>query len=271
MNSRLWTLAFAVIGLWCSNAKSQTAVPAPNADLPTLFVVGDSTARNNVSGAKGWGDSIASYFDTTKINVINRARAGRSSRTFVTEELWSGVLKEMKKGDFVLIQFGHNDSGPVDTARARGSLPGTGEETQEVSLPNGTKEVVHTYGWYLRKMINDTKAKEATPIVLSLTVRNIWKESKVERDPGRFGEWAADVAKVETVPFLDLTTIIADQYEKLGQEKVKEMFGPDYAHTSPAGADFNAACMVLGLKLLKHPLINFLAEKGNSVTTEFIR
>jgi lysophospholipase L1-like esterase len=58
----------------------------------------------------GWGDSLAAYFDESKINVLNRARAGRSARTFLTEGLWDKLLAEMKTGDYVLIQFGHNDS-----------------------------------------------------------------------------------------------------------------------------------------------------------------
>src|SRR5436190_8099394 len=154
----------------------------PNPKLPTLFIVGDSTANNNANGAQGWGDPFIAHFDATKINVLNRARAGRSSRTFVTEGLWDKVLADMKRGDFVLIQFGHNDGGAInDATRARGSLPGLGEETQEIdNQVTKQHEIVHTYGWYMRKMIADTKAKGATPIVLSLTVRNIWKEGHVE-------------------------------------------------------------------------------------------
>jgi len=121
-----------------------------SSNLPTLLVVGDSTANNNANGAQGWGDPFISYFDGKKIIVLNRARAGRSSRTFITEGLWDKVLSEMKEGDFVLIQFGHNDGGAInDVSRARGSLPGTGEETEEIdNLLTKKHEVVHTYGWY---------------------------------------------------------------------------------------------------------------------------
>src|SRR4030095_15353331 len=76
-----------------------------NPKLPSLFVVGDSTANNNANGGRGWGDPFIALFDSSKINVLNRARGGRSSRTFVTEGLWDKVLAEMKPGDFVLIQF----------------------------------------------------------------------------------------------------------------------------------------------------------------------
>jgi lysophospholipase L1-like esterase len=240
-------------------AQQQTST---NPKLPTLFVVGDSTANNNANGGRGWGDPFIAFFDASKINVLNRARAGRSSRTFITEGLWDRVLAEMKRGDFVLIQFGHNDGGPVnDASRARGSLPGLGEETQEIdNLLTKQHEVVRTYGWYMRKMIADAKAKGATPIVLSLTVRNIWKEGKVERGSGHYGEWASEIAKSQKVLFIDVTKLIADRYEKLGEEKVKALFGPDHTHTSPAGAELNAALIVEGIKAIKSPLKSFLIK-----------
>ena len=99
------------------------------------------------------------------------------------------------------------------------------------------KEVVHTFGRYLRDFIADAKAKGATPILLSLTVRNIWKDGKVERGSGKFGQWAAELARSEGVAFIDVTSIVADRYEALGQEKVQPLFGGDHTHTSPAGAE----------------------------------
>ena len=255
---------------WCLGT-AQTPQPAstpatPNLKLKSLFVVGDSTANNNANGARGWGDPFADYFDLSQLNVINRARAGRSSRTFVTEGLWDKVLTELKAGDYVLIQFGHNDGGPLDSGRARGSLPGLGEETREVTMPGGKTEVVHTFGWYMRKMVDDVKTRHATAIVLSLTVRNIWKDGKVERGSGRFGEWAAAVAQSEGVGFIDLTKIVADQYEKLGPEKVAALFSGDHTHTSPAGADLNASSVVAGLKGLKNSkLAGYLSQRGKMI------
>jgi len=238
------------------NAGVQTlaAQSSANPKLPTIFVVGDSTANNHANGALGWGDPFIGYFDLAKVNVLNRARAGRSSRTFITEGLWDKVLSEMKKGDIVLIQFGHNDGAAInDATRARGSLPGIGEETEEIdNLLTKKHEVVHTYGWYLSKMIADTRAKRAVPVLLSLTVRNIWKDGRVERGSSRFGQWAAEVAKSQEVEFINVTKIIADRYEQLGQERVQVLFGPDHTHTSPAGAELNAELVVAGLKTLKH-------------------
>jgi len=250
------------------NQNSLSPQTSINPKLPTLFVVGDSTANNHANGALGWGDPFIEYFDSAKINVLNRARAGRSSRTFITEGLWDKVLAEMKKGDFVIIQFGHNDGGAInDLSRARGSLPGTGEETQEIdNQVTKQHEIVHTYGWYMRKMIADTKARRATPIVMSLTVRNIWKDGRVERGSGKFGQWAAEVAQAQKVNFIDLTNLIADRYEQLGELKVRELFGPDHTHTSSAGAELNAALVVSGLKALKAKSFDsFMSAKGKAV------
>ena len=230
---------------------------------PTIYVIGDSTA-NNIDH-RGWADPFAAYFDPDKVTVLNRARAGRSSRTFVTEGLWDKVRDQLKPGDFVLIQFGHNDGGPPDQDRARGSLPGLGDESKEFTLPNGNHEVVYTFGHYMRQFIAETKAKGATPIVLSLTVRNIWKDNTVERGPGKYSEWSAAIAKSENVAFLDVTNAIADEYEKLGPDKVKEFFPEDHTHTNPQAADLNASLVVAAVKGANSPLAAFLSAKGQAV------
>src|SRR5271170_2887784 len=175
-----------------------------NPALPTLFIVGDSTARNQAD--LGWGDHFAHYFDTTKMNVTNRARAGRSSRTFINEGSWDKVLAEIKPGDFVLLQMGHNDGGDLGGAKPRGSIKGLGDESQDVTLPDGHTETVHTYGWYMRKYITDTRAKKATPILLTLTIRNIWKDGKIERDMGYDAE-IKQLANDMNVLYADMATV----------------------------------------------------------------
>ena len=260
-----FTLLLLAFSFFTGPSRGQNTEAPINQKLPTIFVVGDSTANNHANGGLGWADPFIRHFDLTRVNVLNRARAGRSSRTFITQGHWDWVLSEMKRGDIVLIQFGHNDGGAInDATRARGSLPGIGEETQEIdNLLTKKHEVVHTYGWYMRKMISDAKAKGAVPIVLSLTVRNIWKEGRVERGSGKFGQWAAAVAKEANVQFIDVTTIIADKYEQLGEEKVKALFGPDHTHTSPAGAELNAELVVAGLRMLKpNPVKRFFSSRG---------
>jgi lysophospholipase L1-like esterase len=239
------------LGLTMANTPGSAQVEKP---LPTLFIIGDSTVRNSTQGLQGWGDVIGGSFDQTRIKVENRARGGRSSRTFVTEGLWDQILNVLKSGDFVLIQFGHNDGGPVnEAARARGSLRGTGDETEEIdNLLTKKHEVVHTYGWYMKKFIVDSKARGATPIVLSQIPRNIWKDGKVERVSSTYGGWAAAVATSTGAFFFDLNDHVASKYESIGQEKVaQEYFLTDHTHTTPAGAAFNAQAVVFGITRLK--------------------
>src|SRR6185437_8467178 len=199
-------VAFAQTSLQPPPTPTQTSV-APsvplNPNLPTVFIVGDSTARNQAD--LGWGDHFAHYFDTNRINVANRARAGRSSRTFINEGSWDRVLAEIKPGDYVLLQMGHNDGGDLGGAKPRGTLKGLGDETKDVTLPDGHTETVHTYGWYMRKYIADTRAKKATPILLSLTIRNIWKDGKIERDMG-YDAQLRQIAASQHVAFVDMAT-----------------------------------------------------------------
>lgn len=226
-----------------------------NPKLPTIFIVGDSTARNKAD--LGWGDHFAHYFKTNKVNVANRARAGRSSRTFIDEGAWDAVLKEMKRGDYVLLQMGHNDSGELGGPKHRGSLKGIGEETQDVTLPDGKTETVHTYGWYMRKYIADTRAKGATPILLTTTVRNIWKDGHIERDMGYDG-YIRQIGAQEKVEVVDMGDVAADQFEALGQEKTAPLFPIDHTHTNPEGAEMNAHAVVKALRADHAPIVKFL-------------
>lgn len=263
------------------SANPAAARGALNPALPTVFIAGDSTAaRNNGNPIQGWGVPFADYFDPAKANVANRARGGRSSRTFVSEGLWDQLLAELKAGDFVLIQFGHNDGGAINEEppgstrppRARGSLPGLGEESREIdNIVTKQHEVVRTFGWYVRKMIADVRAKGATPLLLSPTVRNIWKDGKVERGTGRYRQWSRELAVAAGVEFIDLTRIVADQYQALGPEKVKELFGSDHTHTNSAGADRNAAAVVAGLRGIRRgPFGALLSAKGQDVEADRI-
>jgi lysophospholipase L1-like esterase len=261
---------------------NNVAQPALNPALPTLFIAGDSTAaRNNGVPIQGWGEPFAGYFDPAKINIANRAIGGRSSRTFITDGRWDHLLAEVKEGDFVLIQFGHNDGGAINEEppgsklplRARGTLPGLGEESQAIdNVITKKPEVVYPFGWYIRKMIADTQAKGATPILLSLTPRNIWRDGKVERGSGRYRAWIQELALIAGIEFIDVTRIVADRYQAFGQQKTAELFGGDYAHTNTSGADLNAASVVAGLKGIRRgpQFGKFLSEKGRAVEADVL-
>jgi lysophospholipase L1-like esterase len=225
---------------------------------PTLYIIGDSTVRNTNKEQWGWGTSIADFFDSNKITISNQAMAGRSTRTFVKEGRWDKVLSTLKKGDYVMMQFGHNEGSKPDTTRGgyRGVLKGTGEDSVGLTWPDGTQETVHSYGWYLKKFVREAKAKGATPIVLSMIPRNQFKEGKVQRAGKDYGLWAKEVAAAEGVLFIDLNTITADKYDAWGAEKVKEFFPGDHTHTNKEGAGVNAASVVEGIKLYSGNSLN---------------
>ncbi|MGH9799885.1 MAG: GDSL-type esterase/lipase family protein, partial [Blastocatellia bacterium] len=237
-----------------------TAKQQANTRKPVLYLIGDSTVNNSTRGQLGWGAALPEFFDLTKISIENRARGGRSSRTFFSEGLWQEVFDKLQPGDFVLMQFGHNDGGAInDDFRARGSIKGTGEETQEIdNLLTKKHEVVHSFGWYLRRYVSDSKAKGATPIVLSPVPRNNWKDNKIARASNDYGKWSKEAAAQTGVQFIDLNDITARHYETLSSEQVKaEYFSDaDNTHTSPAGAVRNAASVAEGIRGLKDSKLN---------------
>ncbi len=247
-------LASSLAILLLAVAPSAADDPAPR--LPTLFIVGDSTVKNGTKGQMGWGDPLAKLFDPARIKVENRAIGGRSSRTFQTEGRWDKVLAAAKPGDFVLVQMGHNDGGPLDDPRrARGTLRGTGEETREIDNPiTGKKEVVHTYGWYMRKYVRDARAKGMTPIVVSPIPHRPRRPVEAGAvEASNYVKWSEEVAEAEKVPFIHLNRLVLARYAGTDPADIKaKYFTPaDDTHTSPAGAELNAACVAEGIRELK--------------------
>jgi lysophospholipase L1-like esterase len=276
--------AFSAVALLSVAAAAQPSAVAPPAPvtppqvnvpqdppldpkLPTLFIVGDSTARNGAD--LGWGDHLAHYFDTSRINVANRSRAGRSSRSYMVEGLWDRDLAEMKPGDFVMLQWGHNDGGDLGGNKPRGSLPGDTDATQDVPQTTGVlagkTETIHTYGWYNRKYVADTIAWGATPMFLSMTIRNVWKPDangvqRIERETN-FNAIMKNIAGEKHLAFIDMATVEADRLEATGQEKSALLFPIDHTHTSAQGAELNAQSVVIALEEANSPLVAFLKEK----------
>lgn len=242
-----------------------SAFVALKKEKPVLYIIGDSTVRNGDGTGKsqqwGWGSFIAPYFDTTRMGVQNHAIGGRSSRTFITEGRWERITSKLKKGDIVIMQFGHNDGGPLDdTARARGSIRGIGEDSSRIYNPiRKMNETVYSFGGYMRRYIRETRAAGAIPIVCSPIPRNDWKNGKVVRSPQSYAGWTKSVAEAEGVAFIDLNDIIATRYEAMGPEAVKPFFPVDHTHTDKAGAQLNAEIVIaemkkLGLKTVKRSL-----------------
>jgi len=237
--------------------------------LPTLWIVGDSTLNSNAP-LRGWGQDLAQFFDLKKVNVVNRAIGGRSSRTFQYEGRWDKVLSELKKGDFVLLQFGHNDVGKYDdpAAKDRPSLHSEGEETAEATRLDGKKETVHSFGWYMRKYGNDVRAKGATMIFCSMVPHKDWDTSGhiVRKEREQWVKWTANAAKATGAAYIDLNEIVALEFERLGPDKVAPLFGDARTHSTPAGALLNAQLVVSGIKALKHPnLKKYLAPTSKTI------
>lgn len=252
--------------------------------LPRVFFTGDSTVKNadkDDDGMWGWASQASTVFDESKITLINAARAGRSTRTFIKEGLWDRVYKSLQPGDFVTIEFGHNDICPITDAKGRGVIASAKDTLHIYKMDNGSYEVVYSFGWYLKKMIDDCREKGATPILVSLTPRNEWPNGKIERRDGSYGKWYREVVEETGVEFVDLHNISADFLDKkfakkrLSKDKekakaqvaqIKEKAGAvyfkkDHTHTSKLGAQMNAQSFAKGLHQNHSELAKYLKKK----------
>lgn len=241
-------LLAAVVGA----AEAPPPLPDGPVHHPALFLVGDSIMKtgsgNGERGPWGWGSELGEFFDPARIHVYNAAIGGRSSRSYIEEGSWARVLKEVQPGDFVILQFGHNDTWNSSKAD-RSTITSAGDET----LQAGTKDsprLIHSYGWYLRQYVRDAKAKGATCIICSPVPRNEWSDGRIKRGFDGYAEWAAEAARVGGALFIDLNALAADRFDALGQDKAREVFN-DRQHTRKAGARINAECVVEGIRKLK--------------------
>ncbi|MFZ6732110.1 GDSL-type esterase/lipase family protein [Undibacterium sp. Ji42W] len=232
--------------------------------LPTFFIVGDSTAHSDAP-MRGWADEIAPYFDLKKINVVNRAISGQSSRTYIQESHWEKLLNEMKTGDFLLVQFGHNDISPVDArGNFRGSLPSAGDDTEIINRTDTSVEIVHSYGWYLKKYIRDAKAKGIFIILATPVPHKDWTN-----DFALHRILASTVAKETQVALIDVTVITGKTYDALGKEKINTLFSDQRTHTNITGARINAESVVAGIKgLTTTDLSSYLSLKAGLISPQ---
>lgn len=230
---------------------------------PALIVTGDSTIQNKDSdpdGMWGWGSVLETVFDPEKITLVNAGKAGRSARTFLNEGRWEKVYNAIQPGDFVVIQFGHNDIGFLARAPFRAELPGNGNEKKVFFMPDRRiNEGIYSYGWYLRKFIDDVREKGGIPILVSLTPRNEWPDGKMERRiKDNYGDWCSEVVKQTGVDYVDMHNITADYYDSIGPEATKPYYKNDHTHTSRLGAERNAKSFAEGLRKINHPLAKYL-------------
>jgi len=243
--------------------------PAPGAPVakeptlhPALFLVGDSIMKTGTGtgerGPWGWGSEIGALFDPAKIHVYNEGRGGRSSRGYIEEGAWAQVLERLQPGDFVIVQFAHNDSANSANYPDRTTINAAGDESVQIGLDK--KKVIHTYGWYLRQYVKDGKAKGATVIICSPVPRDKWVGGKIVRGFDGYAQWAAVSAQASGALFIDLNSICADRFDALGEAQKTKIYVDGYQHTTKAGARLNAESVVAGIRQLKDcPLAGDLA------------
>jgi len=235
-------------------------------EKPVLYVIGDSTVQNSDGNGKneywGWGTLLKAYLDTNRIDVENHAKAGTSTRTFILDGRWEKILAKLKTGDFVVIQFGHNDHSGVDDPKdQRGTLLGAGDSTRVIiSRRTNREEIVHTYGWYLQKFITEAKSRGAIPIACSLVPRNKWKNGEVVKE-AEYPEWTEETAGRNNAYYINLNRIVANRWKVLGTAEVRTFFPIDGTHTNLNGAQLNAEAFVEGLKGLRKCPLNLYLKK----------
>jgi lysophospholipase L1-like esterase len=319
----LATVAILVAGVTLAAASAATPAAAGTDARPTIFVCGDSTSKYSgsetaTSELQGWGTPIAKFFDAEKVKVSNMGHAGASSRSYFAGD-WPRVIAQVKKGDYVLIVFGINDGTTMDgigdeTRAGRGPAAGGGTPRgarrgpASAAAPDATaasqaatspaaasapaQPVEHTYGWYMRTMATETRAKGAHPYFLTVTTRNIWRnpnpnvkyanngvvigELPADYDPkldqiergtanAKYTNYTKQVGEMIHVPVFDLTNACADVYEKMGRVETSKFY-KDHNHTFAAGAENVATVIATGLKGFKDsPFVPLMNEKGRAL------
>jgi lysophospholipase L1-like esterase len=260
LGAPLLLLALAVGPGWPGPVYSAANASAPR----TIAVVADSTAADSQDWAVGWGSLLGDYFDQAKITVKNFSSGGVSSRAFMERGRWQKVMAQLRPGDFVLLQFSHGESQPLDAPNSIGTLPGSGEEIQAVA--GGA--VVHSYGWYIRKYIADARQLGCQPILLTSTVRNQWQGGVLtnDLDAESYNRTLQGIGAGQNVPVIDLHRIIENEYLLLGLTEVKKFFPRDRNHTNRSGAALTASLIIAGWKdLPAWPFTNSLSALGATV------
>jgi len=228
---------------------------APVIDKTTVFIIGDSTAANKLTTAypeTGWGMPFTYFFDQT-VEVNNLAKNGRSTRTFLSEGLWDTALFTMKKGDYVFIQFGHNDESK--------------EKVDRYTSPAQYQE-------NLVKFVNEARVKQAIPILITPVSRRKFKDGNALETHKEYTPLVKELAIKLKVPLIDLDEKSRELYQQFGEENSKLLFlqlqpneHPNYpdgkidnTHFSELGARKIAQIVLQEIKNLKLPLIDKIVK-----------
>jgi len=212
----------------------------------TVYMAGDSTmaAGGGGTGTDGWAQYLGQYLT---LPIVNDAVAGRSARSYTDEGRFTTLYNTVKAGDFVIIEFGHND-GTSSPDNGRSDAVGDGYDTTAVVVDNGVSVVIHTYNYYIQNAIGNLTQRGAIPIVSSATPDNIWQaNATMSFDGGRFQDYAQLAGSRTGVAYVDHFSYVAQAYNKLGESTVNTYYPLDHTHTSPTGANVVAEAFVRGL------------------------
>jgi lysophospholipase L1-like esterase len=228
-----------------------------NAKQITVYLTGDSTMAKKLPEKRpetGWGEMFQQLFNDKKVVVDNHAMNGRSTRSFIAEGRWKTVVDKLKKGDFVFIQFGHNDAAK--------------DRVDRYTPPEDFKN-------NLRKFIAEVKAKKANPVLLTPVMRRRFdKDGKFYDAHGEYPDLTRSVAKEQKVPLLDLHRRTETLLVNYGMEESKKLFlqlkpgeHPNYpngvddnTHFSPKGAEEVAKLVVEEIQDKKLKLRKYLKK-----------
>lgn len=171
----------------------------------TVYLIGDSTIADKHPEKlpeTGWGTPFKTFFDSTVV-IENRARNGRSTRTFIQENLWQPIADSLKQGDYVLIQFGHNDESK--------------EKTDRYTTPEDFKK-------NLIRFIDETRAKNAQPVLITPVSRRKFQDGVIQETHAEYSRLVAEVAKNQKVPLIDLDAKSRALLQVTGEEASKLFF-----------------------------------------------
>ncbi|KAJ5115717.1 Rhamnogalacturonan acetylesterase [Penicillium angulare] len=208
---------------------------ASSALASTIYLAGDSTMANGGggSGTNGWGQYVSPY---TTWSISNQAIAGRSARSFTRDGRFTTIADEVKSGDWVVIEFGHNDGGSLTpTDNGRTDCSGTGSEIC-YSVYDGVNETILTFPAYLENAANTFTALGAKVLISSQTPDNPWETGSFVYEPSRFVGYAQIAAEAAGVAYVDHGAYVASIFESLGSDVVNSYYPIDHTHTSTAGA-----------------------------------
>ena len=207
-------------------------------DLPsqkiTVYLIGDSTIsikETNAYPETGWGMPFANFFDSTVV-VDNRAKNGRSTRTFISENRWQPIVDQLKEGDYVFIQFGHNDESK--------------EKVDRYTTPEEYKK-------NLSRFIDETRAKKAIPVLLTPVARRKFKDGIQQETHAEYSPLVRETAKEKSVTFIDLDVKSTELLQKYGEEKSKLLFlqlEPGEHPNYPEGKNDNTHFNELGARVI---------------------